>query len=57
MDNELRNNYYLRLPLFVFVFESAIIGFFYWGLYYLFGLTRDEKARYLGYVRQFVNKG
>jgi hypothetical protein len=46
-------HYYLPHRLIVFVLESAIIGFFYWGLYYLFGLTKDEKTRYLGYIKQF----
>ena len=49
-------HYYLPHKLIVFIIESALIGFFYWGLYYLFGLTRDEKTRYLGYVKQFVEK-
>ena len=49
-------HYYLPYKLFVFVLESAIIGFFYWGLYYLFGLSKDEKTRYMGYVKQLVKK-
>ncbi|MCL4557884.1 MAG: oligosaccharide flippase family protein [Deltaproteobacteria bacterium] len=49
-------HYFTPHKLIVFVLESAIIGLFYWGLYYLFGLTDDEKARYVGYVRQFVHK-
>lgn len=49
-------HYYMPHKLVVFVLESAIIGFFYWGLYYLFGMTNDEKTRYLGYVKQFVGK-
>ncbi len=47
-------HYYEPHKLIVFVLESAIIGFFYWGLYYLFGLSKDEKTRYVGYVKQFV---
>ena len=43
-------HYYTPHKLHVFVLESAIIGLFYWGLYYLFGLTKDEKVRYLGYI-------
>ncbi len=49
-------HYYEPHKLIVFILESAIIGFTYWGLYYLFGLTKDEKTRYLGYVKQFVSK-
>ncbi len=49
-------HYYTPHKLFVFILESAVIGLFYWGLYYLFGLTKDEKVRYLGYVRQFVGR-
>ncbi|MCL4477640.1 MAG: oligosaccharide flippase family protein [Deltaproteobacteria bacterium] len=49
-------HYYIPHKLFVFILESAVIGLFYWGLYYLFGLTKDEKVRYLGYVRQFVGR-
>ncbi|MCL4479010.1 MAG: oligosaccharide flippase family protein [Deltaproteobacteria bacterium] len=49
-------HYYEPHKLIVFVLESAIIGLFYWGLYYLFGMTKDERARYLGYVSQFVGK-
>ncbi|MGC9027918.1 MAG: oligosaccharide flippase family protein [bacterium] len=48
-------HYYTPHKLIIFVLESAIIGFFYWGLYYLFGLTKEERTRYLGYVRQFVD--
>ncbi len=48
--------YYEPHTLLIFVIESAIIGFTYWGLYYLFGLTKEEKTRYLGYVKQFVGK-
>ncbi len=46
-------HYYFPHKLIVFVLESAAIGIFYWGLYYLFGLTKDEKTRYLGYIKQF----
>jgi len=49
-------HYYEPHKLIVFVLESAVIGFFYWGLYYLFGLTKDEKTRYVGYVKQFLGK-
>jgi O-antigen/teichoic acid export membrane protein len=49
-------HYYVPHKLIVFVLESAVIGFTYWGLYYLFGLTKDEKTRYVGYVKQFVGK-
>lgn len=49
-------HYYVPRKLIVFILESAIIGFTYWGLYYQFGLTRDEKTRYLGYVKQFVGR-
>ncbi len=49
-------HYYEPHVLIVFVLESAVIGFFYWGLYYLFGLTGDERARYAGYLKQLVGK-
>ncbi len=49
-------HYYEPHKLIVFVLESAIIGLFYWGLYYLFGLTKDEKMRYVGYVKQFAGR-
>ncbi|MCL4557887.1 MAG: hypothetical protein M1491_04555 [Deltaproteobacteria bacterium] len=49
-------HYYGPHRLIVFVLESAVIGFFYWGLYYLFGLTEVEKTRYAGYLKQFVGK-
>ena len=49
-------HYYVPHKVIVFILESGLIGFFYWVLYYLFGLTKDEKTRYLGYVKQFVHK-
>lgn len=49
-------HYYVPHRLIIFIIESAIIGFFYWGLYYMFGLTKDEKTRYLGYIRQFIHR-
>ena len=35
--------------------ESAILGFIYWGLYYLFGFTKSEKQRYTYYIKQFLS--
>ena len=49
-------HYYTPHKLIIFVLESAVIGLFYWGLYYLFGMTKEEKERYMGYIRQFIVK-
>jgi O-antigen/teichoic acid export membrane protein len=49
-------HYYEPHKLITFVLESGIIGFTYWGLYFLFGLTKDEKTRYVGYLKQFVRQ-
>ena len=46
-------HYYTPASIITLVFESALIGLTYWSLYYLFGLTKDEKDRYTYYIKQF----